>query len=72
MQELMDKIVRLVTAAGGSLPYTDLLDGVTYQERSKIVSALRNLEKAGIARRRIGSAAVDGAVTHNIVLEGGE
>lgn len=72
MQELMTKIVGLLTTAGGVLPYRDVLEGIDYQERRLLIGALRQLESEGIASRRVGSKAVDGEVTHTIVLTGGE
>lgn len=72
MEALKTKILGQVQAANGSLPYADLADSLDYSERRKVIQALRSLEADGKARRLVARDNDTGAVSHNIILVGGD
>lgn len=63
-----DKILAGLQAAGGSLPYPQVVELLDYPERGQLLNTLRALEAENVAKREV--AFVEGTLSHNVRLVG--
>lgn len=63
-----EKVIAGLQAAGGILPYPDVVALLDYPERGQLMNTLRTLEREGVAQRVV--AFEDGAVSHTVRLVG--
>lgn len=48
-----DKILAIVDAGGGRVPFEAVKDGLDYQEQSVMINVLRRLKADGIAQKQV-------------------
>lgn len=53
MPELIQKLRDLITAAGGSLLWDDMLAALNYEERALLVRAVSQARSEGLLKRRL-------------------
>lgn len=71
MDETQEILVQRLQAAGGSMLYASLIDGLEYQHRMHVPKVIRRMRDAGIAKREVKRNPDTGGIEYTVQLLGG-
>jgi hypothetical protein len=65
MSEILQEVLGIVEGAGGSMSYKGLHDTLSFEQRQRLVNALKEGKKAGVLKQTVEFD--NGQIIHNVV-----